>query len=85
MLGSGAAELACAVGLALPRTRRAAALASAALFVVVYPGNVTMAVDAHRRPAPAALRVGSLVRLPMQGPLVWWALRVAQAESGRAN
>ena len=85
VLGSGAAELACAAGLALPRTRRAAATASAVLFLGVFPGNVKMAVDAHRRTAPAALRVGSLVRLPMQAPLVWWALRIARGQSGHSR
>jgi uncharacterized membrane protein len=43
---SGVAELACAVGLAVPATRRAAGLASAALLVAVFPGNVQMAADA---------------------------------------
>jgi len=85
VLWSGAAELACAAGLVLPHTRRAAALASAVLLLGVYPGNVKMAVDAHRRSAPRALRVGSLVRLPMQAPLVWWALRLAQAEARRTS
>ncbi len=78
VLGSGIAELACAAALIPRRTRRPAALATAALFVAVYPGNITMAVDVHRRPAPRAVRVASLVRLPMQVPLVWWALRVAR-------
>lgn len=78
VLGSGVAELACAAALIPRRTRRSAALASAALFVAVYPGNITMAVDAHRRPASRAVRTASLVRLPMQVPLVWWALRIAR-------
>jgi uncharacterized membrane protein len=74
------AELACGLALVPPRTRRVAALASAGLFVAVYPGNITMAVDAHRRRAPRAVRAASLVRLPMQAPLVWWALRVAREQ-----
>ncbi|TWD18915.1 peroxiredoxin [Streptomyces sp. T12] len=49
---SGAAELALAAGVALPRTRKAAALAAAALFVGVFPANVKMAVDWRHRPAP---------------------------------
>ena len=40
---SGVAELACVAGLLHPRTRQAAGLASAALLVGVFPGNVTMA------------------------------------------
>ncbi|WP_030044186.1 DoxX family protein, partial [Streptomyces resistomycificus] len=49
---SGVAELALAAGLAAPRTRRVAALASAAFFVGVFPANVKMAVDWRHRPAP---------------------------------
>lgn len=66
---SGYAELACAAGLALPRTRRVAALASAGLLVGVYPANVQMAVDAlhgHDRRVQAAM----LARLPLQWPMV---------------
>ena len=48
VVGSGVAELLCALGLALPRTRRLAGLASAALLVGVFPGNVKMAADAGR-------------------------------------
>ena len=74
---SGAAELACAAGLLPTRTRRAAALSTAALFVVVYPANVQMALDSRRVPS-AAYRVGSWLRLPVQLPLVLWARRVAR-------
>ncbi len=77
VLWSGVAELACAGALLPPRTRRGAALAAAALFVAVYPGNVQQAVDAQRRGSPAA-KAATLARLPMQGPLVWWALRLAR-------
>lgn len=78
--GSGAVELACAAGL-LPRaTRRWAGLASAALFVAVYPANVTMAVQALRSDrAPGWYRAVALARLPLQVPLVVWGLRVAAA------
>jgi uncharacterized membrane protein len=85
VLWSGVAELCCAAGLVPRSTRRAAALASAALFLAVLPGNVTMAVDAHRRPASPALRAGTLARLPVQAPLVWWALRIASRERVRSG
>ena len=45
---SGVAELICAVGLLHPRTRRLAGLASAAVLVGVFPGNIKMAVDAMK-------------------------------------
>lgn len=82
--GSGVAELACAAAVALPATRRAGGLATAALFVGVLPGNVQMALDSHpgarhwsRKPAVA------WGRLPLQVPLVAWAAQVAR--SGRAT
>ncbi|MEU2624141.1 hypothetical protein ABZ642_39545 [Streptomyces sp. NPDC007157] len=83
--GSGAVELALAAGIALPRTRKAAARAAAAFFVAVFPANVQMAVDWQQRPEP--LRTAALVRLPLQIPLVLWARgvahNVAHNEEGR--
>lgn len=77
---SGAAELALAVGVAHPRTRRVAALATAAFFVGVFPANVKMAADArHRSPA---LRAVALGRLPLQVPLVLWARKVGRNAAG---
>jgi uncharacterized membrane protein len=79
--GSGVAELACAAGLAVPRTRRLAALASAGLFVVVYPANLDMAARALRSPRAGSMRKAVLVaRLPLQVPLVVRALRLARSK-----
>lgn len=76
---SGVAELACAAGLVAAPSRRLAGWASAALFVAVFPGNVTMAVRALESDlAGTAYTVATLARLPLQLPLVWWAVRVAQ-------
>lgn len=73
---SGAAELALAAGVAHPRTRRVAALATTAFFVGVFPANVKMAADArHRSPA---LRAAALGRLPLQVPLILWARKVGR-------
>jgi uncharacterized membrane protein len=80
---SGVVELALAAGVAVPRTRRVAALASAAFFVGVFPANVQMAVDWRHRPAPQ--KAAALARLPLQVPLVLWARGVARgAGDGRA-
>ncbi|WP_406327162.1 DoxX family protein [Streptomyces sp. NBC_00203] len=79
---SGAAELALAAGVALPRTRRVAGLATAAFFVGVFPANVKMAVDWRNRPAP--LKAAALARLPLQVPLVLWARGVARSGEGRS-
>ena len=79
VLGSGIAELACAAALVVPRTRRLGGQASAVLLVGVFPGNLTMAV--RSRP-DARSWVGRPViawaRLPLQVPLVAWALAVAR-------
>ncbi|MFI7413847.1 DoxX family protein [Streptomyces sp. NPDC049627] len=79
---SGAAELALAAGLASPHTRRAAALATAAFFVGVFPANVKMAADWRHRPAPQ--KAAAFGRLPLQIPLVLWARSVAKSAEGRA-
>jgi uncharacterized membrane protein len=79
---SGVAELALAAGVALPRTRRTAALATAAFFVGVFPGNVKMALDWRHRPAP--LKTAAFARLPLQVPLVLWARGVAANAEGRS-
>lgn len=74
--GSGVAELGCAAAVAHPRTRKHGGLLAALLFVGVFPGNVKMAVDYHRAHKPLPWRLGTLLRLPLQIPLVVWALRV---------
>jgi uncharacterized membrane protein len=71
--GSGLAELACASAVAIPASRRGGGLASAALFVAIFPGNLYMAIEPGDVPRWAAL-----ARLPLQIPLVLWALQVAR-------
>lgn len=74
---SGLAELGCAAGLCFRRTRAPAAWATAALFVAVFPANVQMALDAGgRSPAYLAAVWG---RVPLQVPLVLWAVRTARS------
>jgi uncharacterized membrane protein len=76
---SGVVELALAAGLVHPRTRRPAGLAAAGFFVAVFPANVKMAVDWQRDPrVPAARSAVAWARLPLQAPLVLWALRAAR-------
>ena len=79
---SGVAELACAVAVARPATRKVGGLASAAAFVAVFPANIQMAVDWRSRPARD--RAAAYGRLPLQIPLVVWALRVAR-DAARAE
>jgi uncharacterized membrane protein len=73
-LAAGVAELVVAAGVAQPRTRRVGATGAAILFVAVFPANVQMAVDWRSRPAWEF--AGALLRLPLQIPLIWWAIRV---------
>ncbi|MCJ1714786.1 hypothetical protein [Curtobacterium sp. VKM Ac-2922] len=76
---SGAAELGIAAGLLVPATRRAAGMAAAALFLAVFPANVTMAKQLLDSPRSSrAMRLVSVLRLPLQAPLVVWALRVGR-------
>ena len=79
VLASGVAEVACAVGLVAPRTRRMAATATAVLLVAVFPANVQMTVTALQSDsASTAYQLGTLARLPLQLPLIAWAVSVRQ-------
>ena len=80
---SGAAELACAAGLAVPRTRRAAGWATAVLFLALLPGNVQMALDAGDR--SATYRALTYARLPLQVPLILWAVSIARVKRARSE
>lgn len=74
--GSGVAELAVAATLAVPRTRRLGGGLAALLFLAVFPGNLYMSLDWVRSDKPAPLKAGSLMRLPMQIPLILAARKV---------
>jgi uncharacterized membrane protein len=76
--GSGVIELMTAALIAAPATRRRGALVAAVLFVGVFPGNVKMAVDWSDRGLGEQLVAYG--RLPLQLPLIFWALRVAKVD-----
>lgn len=85
VLWSGVAEVACGAALFAPRTRRLAGWASALLLIGVWPANAQMAVTADRRvrldPGSTGARVErvvTLLRLPLQVPLIRTALRAAR-------
>ena len=80
VLASGAAEIAGALMVVLPRTRRAGGLWIAATLVAVFPANVDMALnpDRYASLSPALL----WARLPLQGLLIWWARRATNAVRG---
>ncbi|MEO8889038.1 MAG: hypothetical protein ABI301_03420 [Jatrophihabitantaceae bacterium] len=72
---SGVAELVCAVALAFGPTRRIAGWACVALFIAVYPANIKMAVDSLHGDGSELI---AWLRLPLQIPLVLWALYIAR-------
>jgi len=79
-LASGAAELVVAAALAAPATRRTGGALAAALFVAVFPANVSMALRAARSDrASTRRRLVTVLRLPLQVPLVTAALGVRRA------
>lgn len=73
---SGVAELLVGLGVVVSRTRRLASWAAAALFVAVYPANLYMAWDWRDR--DLADRLVAYGRLPLQVPMVWWAVVTAR-------
>ena len=71
---SGVAEIACGVGLLIPRTRVLAAWATIALLLAVYPANIHVAL--HNVPMAGrseGLGIWNWVRLPFQFVLIAWA------------
>lgn len=77
---SGVAEVVVAGALLSTTTRRAGGALAAALFVAVFPANVSMALRSLRSSrAGTARRVVTVVRLPLQVPLVASALAVRRA------
>jgi uncharacterized membrane protein len=76
VVGSGVAEIVSGVLTAVPPTRRVGAWMALVVLVLVYPGNLKMAVDAGR---PDDLESWlAWLRLPLQVPMWWWAWRVAR-------
>ena len=69
---SGLAEIAGGVGVAVPRTRRAAGWGLLALLLAVFPANIYMATD---NIVPANTQIPSTLlwaRLPLQFVLMFW-------------
>ena len=75
---SGVVEIICAMLLVVPRTRRLGAYAIAALLVAVFPANIQMAMDSRHGIAG----ILTWLRLPLQAPLILWALSFRRASNG---
>ena len=77
IVASGVAEILCAAGLLLPRLRRPAGWASAALLLAVYPANLKMAGDAAQTDS-TRFKAIAWGRLPLQIPMIRTALKAAR-------
>jgi len=73
---SGVAELLVGLGIVVKRTRRLALWSAAVLFVAVYPANLYMAWDWRDRELTD--RLVAYGRLPLQIPMIWWAITLAR-------
>ena len=68
---SGASEIACGVGLLVPRWRSAAAWGTIALLIAVFPANIYL--YQHQELLPVASPMLHLLRLPLQALFILWA------------
>jgi len=77
---SGVVEATAGVLLAATRTRRIGGWLTAAVLVAIFPGNVQMAINGRGPGAtsPFASSTVAWLRLPLQVPLIVWALRQAR-------
>ncbi|MFJ9363625.1 hypothetical protein ACIRRA_04295 [Nocardia sp. NPDC101769] len=73
---SGMAEVVSGALLVVPRTRGLGARLAVLIFLAVFPGNLQMAADWLRSDRPLALKIGALLRLPLQIPLIATARKV---------
>jgi uncharacterized membrane protein len=76
---SGVAELVCAVG--LWRRDRWAGIASSVLLVAIWPANLQDAITTQQG-GNLALKIAIWLRLPLQIPLIWFALQSGRSENG---
>ncbi|MBT2567900.1 hypothetical protein J7I84_15620 [Arthrobacter sp. ISL-85] len=70
---SGLLELAAAVGILLPATRKLTAAALTAMFTAFLAGHVDALVGAYGPHGTPRRRRIHAVRLPLQAPLILWA------------
>ncbi|MEV6102136.1 hypothetical protein [Nocardia sp. NPDC051981] len=73
---SGVAELISGALLVVPRTRGLGARLAVLILLAVFPGNLQMAADWLRSDRPLPLKVGALLRLPLQIPLITTARKI---------
>src|SRR5688572_21011203 len=78
VLFTGAAEIAAALGLLVPRLRRAAGFMLALYFVAVFPANIHNALNGLAVEGLPQAQWYYWVRLAFQPLAIWWALFSAE-------
>ncbi|MCW2839393.1 MAG: hypothetical protein JWR55_876 [Aeromicrobium sp.] len=77
---SGVVEIAAGAMMLHPRTRRLGGLGAIALLLGVFPANLQMTADAVRsRRASAWYKAGTILRLPLQAPMIRIAVKAARS------
>jgi uncharacterized membrane protein len=71
---SGIFELLGGIGVFIPRFQRAAGWGLAALLVIIFPANIYHAIRDMQTGKFAQMRIYHLLRAPLQGLFIWWAL-----------
>ena len=82
---SGLLELAAAVGILLPHTRRLTATALTAMFTAFLAGHVDALVRAYGPQGTPLRRKIHTARLPLQAPLILWAWSLRKPEGPGRN
>jgi uncharacterized membrane protein len=75
---SGIAEIAGGAGLLVPKLQRPAAYGLVLLLLAVFPANIYMAVAHVQFPGFLGTSWAQWLRLPLQIPIIWWALQFAK-------
>jgi uncharacterized membrane protein len=71
---SGIFELLGGIGILIPRFQVAAGRGLAALLVAIFPANIYHTIKRKRFRGMTASPLYHIVRWPLQGVLIWWAL-----------
>ena len=71
---TGIFELLGGIGLLIPRFKRLAAWGLVALLVAIFPANIYHAVKNVQVGGFMNTRLYHVIRLPLQGVLIWWIL-----------
>ncbi len=71
---TGVFELLGGIGILIPRFQVAAGRGLAALLVAIFPANIYHTINRKRFRGMTGSPLYHIVRWPMQGVLIWWAL-----------